>query len=112
MEKEIIISAIKDHVYELSMDTYGTHVLEKILASFEEDLTGFLCDYVDVNFISLANHSNGLCIVKKVLMMNHKQELHEKLKKYLIDNAMGLVQNPYGNYALQVTIDVNIIYNI
>ena len=104
-EKKIIINALKDSISELCYDTYGTHVLEKIISCFEEEFTGFIFDYVEKNFLNLSNHINGICIVKKILSLTHKKEIHDKLKKIINENAFNLIQHPYANYVIQIIIE-------
>ena len=72
-EKNIIINALKDSIKELSFDAFGTHVLEKLLACFEEEYVTFIYNYIVDNFLELANNSNGICIVKKLLSFTHKK---------------------------------------
>ena len=105
IEKKIITTALQNAISELCFNTYGTHVLEKIICCFEEEFTTFIYDYVANNFLILANNINGICIVKKVLTLTHKKELHEKLKKLSYDNALGLIQHSYGNYVIQVIVE-------
>lgn len=105
IEKKIITNALQNSISELCFNTYGTHVLEKIICCFEEEFTGFIYDYVANNFLILANNINGICLVKKVLTLTHKKELHEKLKKLSYDNALGLIQHSYGNYVIQVIVE-------
>ena len=104
-EKKIIINSIKDYINELCYDTYGTHVLEKIISCFEEEFTGFIFDFVENNFLNLANHINGICIVKKILSLTHKKDIHKKLKKIINENALTLIQHIYGNYVIQIVIE-------
>jgi hypothetical protein len=104
-EKKIIINSIKDYINELCYDTYGTHVLEKIISCFEEEFTGFIFDFVENNFLNLANHINGICIVKKILSLTHKKDIHEKLKKIINENALILIQHIYGNYVIQIVVE-------
>ena len=104
-EKKIIINSLKDSISELCYDTYGTHVLEKIISCFEEEFTGFIFDYVEKNFLNLSNHINGICIVKKILSLTHKKEIHDKLKKIINENAFNLIQHPYANYVIQIIIE-------
>ena len=104
-EKKIIINALKDSISELCYDTYGTHVLEKIISCFEEEFTGFIFDFVENNFLNLANHINGICIVKKILSLTHKKDIHEKLKKIINENALILIQHIYGNYVIQIVVE-------
>ena len=104
-EKVIIISAIKDHIKELSIDPFGSHVLEKLLTCFEEEFISFIYDYAYDNFLNLANNNNGICIVKKILSFTHKKTLHDKLKIIVKENALQLIKHPYANFVIQVVIE-------
>jgi hypothetical protein len=64
-EKDIILLAVKDNILELSQDAYGTHVIEKIIVCYQQDHIQFIYDLIIDNFMYLANHNNGLCVVKK-----------------------------------------------
>lgn len=55
----------------------------------------------------LANHMKGLCVVKKALQQVKLPELFDKFEKIIADNALALVHNPYGNYAIQTAFEVN-----
>ena len=114
-EKKIIINSIKDSINDFCYDTYGTHVLEKIISCFEEEFTEFIFEYVSNNFLNLSNNINGICIVKKILSLTYKKEIHEKLKKIINENAFNLIQHSYGNYVIQIIIetwDINEILEI
>ena len=101
-EKKIIYLGIKDYIPGFCFNIYGTHILEKMLSYFEDEFTKEIIDYVSNNFIDLAYHINGICIVKKLLLMTHKKDLHQKLKKIVYDNALNLIVHQYGNYVIQV----------
>jgi len=58
------------------------------------------------NFLNLANNSYGLGVVKKVITFAKNPDTIKLTYRLLIVNAIVLVQNPYGNYALQMGIDV------
>ena len=101
-EKKIIYLGIKDSIGTFCYNIYGTHVIEKILSYFEDDFTNEIIDYIYNNFIDLAYNINGICVVKKVLLMTHKKELHQKLKQKILENANNLIIHQYGNYVIQV----------
>ena len=108
-EFDLVFNSVKNNLMKLSFDVYGTHVLEKIISTFNYEkhlihISKFIID----NFISLVNNSNGLCIVKKEIIIEYKRkngDNFKKLKQLLIDNSLLLIQNPFGNYALQLAID-------
>ena len=77
-------------------------MIEKILNYFEDEFTIEIIDYIYNNFIGLAYHINGICVVKKLLLMTHKKDLHQKLKQKIIENALNLIVHQYGNYVIQV----------
>ena len=54
----------------------------------------------------LANNNNGLCVVKKIIIHALNKETILTIQSILIENSVYLIQNPYGNYSLQVAFDV------
>ena len=104
-EKNIIYLGIKDNINIFCYNVYGTHVLEKMLSYFEDKFIQEIIDFVYNNFIDLAYHINGICIVKKLILMTHKKELHEKLKKKIYENTLNLIVHQYGNYVIQVIME-------
>ena len=100
-EKSIVINAIKSHIEELANNPYGCHVLEKLLNCIEEEYISFLYSYISDNFLKLAINSNGICLVKKILTFINKQNLHEKIKHLVKENAQGLIKHQYGNFVIQ-----------
>lgn len=101
-EKSIIIHAIEDSLALFCYDTYGTHVIEKILIHFDFIFTSFIYAFVIDNFLSLALDINGICVVKKALIYCDKENIHSTLFKFSFENALQLVEHPFGNYVIQV----------
>ena len=101
LEKNIIISSIKDHIEVLIYDPFGCHVLEKILTFIEEEYISFIYSYIYDNFLKLAYNSNGICTIKKLLALTQEHYLHNKIKIIIINNSYDLIQHPYGNFVIQ-----------
>ena len=104
-EKNIIISGIKDGFIKLIYDSFGCHVLEKLLTCFEDEYVNFIYTYIFDNFLNLTNNSNGIYIIKKILTFTQKKDLHEKLKSIVKKNAIFLIKQSYGNFVIQVIIE-------
>jgi len=104
-EKKIVYIGVKDSISVFCYNIYGTHILEKMLSYFEDEFIKEIIDYVYNNFIELSYHINGICIVKKLLLMTHKKELHKKIKKIINDNVQNLIVHQYGNYVIQTIVD-------
>ena len=93
-EKQIIINAVQNSVVKLSLNIYGTHVLERILSSFENEIIQPISDAILQNFLFLANNPNGLCVIKKAIIVEKNQPNFEKYKAEITKNALLLIQNP------------------
>ena len=104
-EKELFVKSINKVIKKLAYDNCGAHVLEKVLICFEREYTGNIISFVVENFILLANNVNGLCLAKKILISEYQSENFLYLKLLLKENCLSLIENPYGNYALQVVIE-------
>lgn len=59
------------------------------------------------NFSQLSCNVNGLPLVKKCLAWIRTPAIKFKIRQQLIEHAVALSQNPYGNYSLQVAFDVS-----
>ena len=104
-EKNIFYEGIKNYIDNLAYNIYGARILEKILSYFEEEYQKGIIEYICDNFIKLAYNINGICLVKKILIMTYKKDLHNTLKKLVYDNALNLIVHQYGNYAVQIIIE-------
>ena len=105
IEMQIIIHQINKNLMKLALDIYGTHVIEKIVISFDKELCNEIFNFITDNFIFLSNHVNGLCLVKKILIIQYQNNSYSNLKEIIINKCSELIENPYGNYALQIVID-------
>ncbi len=54
----------------------------------------------------LANHMKGLCVIKKAIQQVKCSYLFDHFEKVIAYNALALVHNPYGNYAIQTAFEV------
>ena len=80
---------------------YGTHVIERVMTTFDYRLLSSVSQSIIENFIYLANNPNGLCAVKQEIILEKNGKIFETLKQIIEFNSLLLIQNPYGNYALQ-----------
>lgn len=84
--------------------------MEKILTNYSEDDVEFLYIELIENLILLSNHMKGLCVVKKVIQLATKEQYKLKIRDIIADNALALIHNPYGNYAIQTALEVKRIF--
>lgn len=84
--------------------------MEKILTNYSEDNVEFLYNELIENLILLSNHMKGLCVVKKVIQLTTKEKFKLRIRDIIADNALALIHNPYGNYAIQTALEVKRIF--
>jgi hypothetical protein len=77
-----------------------------MIICFKEDIIDFIYDQIIQNFIQLSNNCNGLCVIKKIIIHCHNTNTITKILNKIIDNRLNLIQNPFGNYVIQVALDV------
>lgn len=110
LEEQIyIIKVINPIKLQLSLDKYGTYVIEKVISFFNYNLLDELLQFIINYFVFLACNSSGLCIIKKVIAIDQTfsdKQFHNAIKQIMINNSLVLVQNPYGNYAIQIALDI------
>ena len=57
--------------------------------------------------MKLVLNASGLGIIKRIIVHHESKRTYKLVSEFLIKNSLMLVQNPYGNYAIQVAIDVS-----
>ena len=62
-EEELVKEAIHDSILTLSYDINGTHVIQKILSSIDENNREHINKTLLSNFDKLIYDSNGICVV-------------------------------------------------
>ena len=108
-EKNIIINALKDSIKELSFDAFGTHVLEKLLACFEEEYVTFIYKlrilylfgkkYYSLSLEKYASNVVERCIEKdENILNNYIEEIIN------INKICEVMKSNYGNYVIQKAI--------
>jgi hypothetical protein len=70
---------------------------------FEERLIPHVYDFLILNFLPFASHSNAIGVVESTLL---------KIQRLILDNYFFLINNMYGNYVIQVALEVTLIVNV
>jgi F0F1-type ATP synthase delta subunit len=104
-EEKFFEKALKGHVGQLAIDQQGTHIIQKVITSFTEANRQFAFEEILEAFMNVSKTSHGLCVIKKLVANTTIQENRDKLVAYCQKNAIELMQDPYGNYALQEIMD-------
>lgn len=75
------------------------------MIQYEDTEIKNIYDVITQEIMILANNVNGLCVVKKAICSVKDSEIILSLQQVLIENSLLLIQNPFGNYALQTAFD-------
>jgi hypothetical protein len=76
-----------------------------MIICFTEETISDLYDIILENFVKLANNSNGLCIIKKLITFAKKESTINKIIDIQSQNFSLLIQNSYGNYTIQTVFE-------
>lgn len=104
-EEKFFEGALKGHVGKLAIDQQGTHIIQKVITSFVEHNRQFAFDEITEAFKSVSKTSHGLCVIKKLVANTTIVENRNKLIEFCRLNSVELMQDPYGNYAIQEVMD-------
>ena len=96
---------------KLSLDSKGTHVLQKFISCSTEDERGNVDETLLSNLPKLINDSFGVCVIIKLIKQTNDKTVKERIAKYIsTNNALSFIQNPYANYVVQSLFNQNDIH--
>jgi len=104
---ELIKKALSNHVVELIQDLNGNHVIQRCLNRLPPEDNQFIYDAVTSgnNCVEVATHRHGCCVLQRCI--DHASEKQKiQLIHEITNNALVLVQDPYGNYVVQYVLEL------
>lgn len=106
-EESFIKQALQGHVYRLSIDQWGTHVIRKVLScrSFDQAKQSFIFDEILANLNQLCLNKNGLCVIKIIIQLTKSPERQIYVIELVLRDLIELVSDPFGNYAVSEIIE-------
>lgn len=82
-------------------------MVQKALASLSNARRHFIVLEALDKFTELASDANGLCLIKKLLPLTRSDpKLAASVMNKITKSSIELAQNPYGNYAIQVVLEL------
>lgn len=106
-ERAIIIANLRrdSRVVHLILNINGNHCAQRCIEVFTPEECEFIYDQVEANLIDVATHQHGCCVLQKCIGaagVVHKVRLIQRI----IESALLLVQDKYGNYVYQYALDL------
>jgi hypothetical protein len=105
-EEELLRISIEKHILKLSYNSNGTHIIQKIISCFEEKDRKYLNDFILENLPKVCMNANGICVIKKFINANRCEEIRTMLLEKFKKECLEIVQDPFGNYAIQYAMEV------
>ena len=103
---QTIIAALRYQVVELIQDLNGNHVIQKCLNKLSPTDAQFIFDAVGTHCVDVGTHRHGCCVLQRCI--DHASgEQKAWLIRQISNNAITLVQDPFGNYVVQYILDLN-----
>ncbi len=107
LQVELIKKALSNSVVELIQDLNGNHVIQRCLNRLSPEDNQFIYDAVTSgnNCVQVATHRHGCCVLQRCI--DHASEKQKvQLIHEITNNALILVQDPYGNYVVQYVLEL------
>jgi hypothetical protein len=110
-EKELILKYIKNKVCELSLDSKGTHVLQKFISRTNDNERKELNDNIINNIQMLIDDPFGVCVLIKLIKHTNEKYIKEKIINFISNgDILSFITHPYANYVVQSFFNPNDIY--
>ena len=105
-EKKIVLSYILGNESALSLDSKGTHVLQKYISNSvdaeREQLNKNIINLID----KLIVDQFGVCVLIKLVKHTKDKIITKTIANYITENdPLSFIQHPYANYAVQILIN-------
>ena len=105
-EKKLVLSYIIGNEIILSLDSKGTHVLQKFICNTIDEER----EQLNKNIINLIEKlivdPFGVCVLIKLIKHSKDKTISQKIANYINDNdPLSFIQHPYVNYIVQILIN-------
>lgn len=97
---------VANNATQLSLDPFGNYVVQYVYSQGDQNLIDVILAHVKRNIITLSLHKFGSNVIEKLLRMSKYSEiLVDELLQHE-DKFEELLNDAYGNYVLQTSLDV------
>ena len=105
-EKQLVLSFILGNESVLSLDSKGTHVLQKYISNTvdeeREQLNKNIINMIDKLIID----PFGVCVLIKLVKHTKDKTISQKIANYITEKGpLTFIQHPYANYAVQILLN-------
>jgi len=102
---DILTLSLAPAAARLCIDSHGNHVIQRILLKLGHTHAKFVFDAVAESVGDVARHRHGCCVIQRCLDSSPGPS-RSHLVHRIVDKALELMQDAYGNYVVQYVLDV------
>mmetsp|Transcript_19513 Transcript_19513/g.42053 ORF Transcript_19513/g.42053 Transcript_19513/m.42053 type:complete len:1000 (+) Transcript_19513:522-3521(+) len=102
---EILMDALAPAAARLCIDSHGNHVIQRIILKLGPKYSEFVFEAVATSVGDVARHRHGCCVIQRCLD-SPPSEARSHLVLRIVEKALELMQDAYGNYVVQYVLDV------
>ncbi|CAJ1962413.1 unnamed protein product [Cylindrotheca closterium] len=102
---DILTRSLAPAAARLCIDSHGNHVIQRILLKLGHNHAKFVFDAVAESVGDVARHRHGCCVIQRCLD-SPPGASRSHLVNRIVDKALELMQDAYGNYVVQYVLDV------
>jgi hypothetical protein len=102
---DILTRSLAPAAARLCIDSHGNHVIQRILLKLGHTHAKFVFDAVAESVGDVARHRHGCCVIQRCLD-SPPGPSRAHLVRRIVDKALELMQDAYGNYVVQYVLDV------
>lgn len=102
---DILTASLSPAAARLCIDSHGNHVIQRILLKLGPKHSKFVFDAVAASVGDVARHRHGCCVIQRCLD-SPPTESRAHLVRRIVEKALELMQDAYGNYVVQYVLDV------
>ena len=103
-EKELIKECISNNLYNLSLGSNSSHVIQKIISVIKEDDREYINNFMISNLMDLSLDANGICIVKEFINKTKNPFYILSIVSIFEIDINKLTYNQFGNFGIQEAI--------
>jgi len=102
---EILTLSLASAAARLCIDSHGNHVIQRILLKLPYHQSQFVFEAVAASVGDVARHRHGCCVIQRCLD-SPPSAARSQLVHRIVEKALELMQDAYGNYVVQYVLDV------
>jgi hypothetical protein len=101
----ILTRSLTPAAARLCIDSHGNHVIQRIVWKLPQQHSHFVFEAVAASVGDVARHRHGCCVIQRCLD-SPPSDARSHLVNRIVEKALELMQDAYGNYVVQYVLDV------